>query len=123
MKNGRVKIALGVFLSIILLTVLSVVTVRRSCMHLIGDALVIADAAEREDDPATRAAIDILQQDWKHESNILRFFVPCETLSSLNQSVFRLEPLYDAGCDELRSELQAVKAALQWIHGMELTVF
>lgn len=123
MKNSRVKIAFAVLCGLFLLTVFSVITVRRSCTRLIQDTAVIMNAAEQENDPATRAAIDSLQQDWKHESNILRFFVPCQTLSSLNQSVFRLDPLYDADCDELKAELHSVKAALQWIHGMELTVF
>lgn len=123
MKNARVKIAAAVLWGILLLTVLSVITVRRSCMRLLGGTQIIAEAAVRGDGDAAHTAIGSLQKSWKHESNILRFFVPCETLSSLNQSIFRLDPLYDAGCDELTAELQAVRAALLWIHGMELTVF
>lgn len=121
MKQMRLYIAAGVMLALILLTVFSVLTVRSRCEVLLRDTDAVIAAAEKQETEAAREAVAVLEQDWRRESNVLRFFVPAETLAELNRSVFRLAPL--TGTDELAPELESVRATVAWMHGMELTVF
>ena len=60
---------------------------------------------------------------WRRYSIPLHLFVPNQPLTDLNETVFGLRAMYTDRCDELRAELAAVRADLEWIRGQELSLF
>ena len=120
MKNKRIRTALAALCIIMLLMLGSVVTVRHCCGRLLGqtDRVIAAIGSEQ-----TAAEIEALEAEWRRYSIPLHMFVPNQPLTDLNKSVFRLQAMHRASCDELRAELCAVKADLEWIRGQELSLF
>ena len=120
MKNKRIRTALAVLGIIFLLMLGTVLTVRHCCGRLLRQTDRILAALGTEQ---TAAEIEMLEAEWRRYSIPLHLFVPNQPLSDLNETIFRLNALYTGRCDELRAELCAVKADLQWIRGQELSLF
>lgn len=120
MKNKRIRTALAVLCIIMLLMLGSVVTVRHCCGRLLRQTDRITASLGTAQ---TAAEIEALESDWRRYSIPLHLFVPNQPLTDLNQTIFRLQALQSEACDELRAELCAVKADLEWIRGQELSLF
>ena len=120
MKNKRIRTAIAVLCGIILLMTGSVITVRHCCGRLLLQTGRILDAIGTEQ---AAAEIEALEADWRRYSIPLHLFVPNQPLTDLNKTVFRLQAMNADGCDDLRAELCAVRADLEWIRGQELSLF
>ena len=114
MKNKRIRTAAAVLGGIILLMTGSVITVRHCCGRLLRQTGKILDAIGTEQ---AAAEIEALEADWR------RYSIPNQPLTDLNKTVFRLQAMNADGCDDLRAELCAVRADLEWIRGQELSLF
>lgn len=117
MNNLRVRIAVLILCTLTLLSIFSVVAVRKSCAALIAQTEAVLTA----DDPA--AEIDALTAKWNRQRVLLHFFVPNQSLTDLNSAISQLDALYAAKSDTLSSELHAIIAGLQWIRSTELSIF
>ena len=117
MRNARIRTAFFVLSGILLLMGASVLTVRGCCKHLIVQADAVLAAAD------TEAAITALEQTWKRESRLLRFFIPNQQLMELNAEIMQLQAHEAADTGELAAGVCAVKADLEWMRGKELTAF
>ncbi len=122
MKNLRVRIASAVLTLMLLLTVTGVVSVRRSCAHLIAQTEAVMQAVEAGGKDAAAEPIEKLEAEWRRYSRRMHLFVPNQPLSELNTEILRLDALRQADCDELTATLAGITAHLQWIRGMELSV-
>lgn len=120
MRNTRIRTAAAVFGGIILLMTGSVITVRHCCGRLLRQTEKIFDVLGTEQ---AAQEIGALEAEWKRYSIPLHLFVPNQPLTDLNKTVFRLQAMNADGCDELRAELCAVRADLEWIRGQELSLF
>lgn len=120
MKNARICTALAVLSMIILLMVGSVLTVQHCCGRLLLQAERIEASLGTEQ---AAEEIEALEASWRRYSIPLHLFVPNQPLTDLNETVFRLRAMHTDGCDELRAELAAVRADLEWIRGQELSLF
>ena len=120
MKNKRIRTAAAVLGVILLLMLGSVLTVRHCCGRLLRQTGRVLESLGTE---STAAEIQTLEADWRRYSIPLHLFVPNQPLTDLNETIFRLEALYADRCEELRAELCAVKADLEWIRGQELSLF
>ncbi len=118
--NRRICTALAVLSMVILLMTGSVLTVQHCCGRLLRQTERVAASLGTEQ---TAAEIKALEAQWRRYSIPLHLFVPNQPLTDLNETVFRLEALNTDRCDELRAELAAVRADLEWIRGQELSLF
>ena len=123
MSNKRIRTALAVLLMLVLLMTGSVVTVRYCCSRLLRGTDQVLESLDVQQADAVSDAIAELEANWRRYSIPLHLFVPNQPLTDLNKSVFRLGAMQQDGCDELRAELCAVKADLEWIRGQEMTLF
>ncbi|MBR6717518.1 MAG: DUF4363 family protein [Oscillospiraceae bacterium] len=123
MSNKRIRTALAVLLMLVLLMICSVVTVRHCCGRLLRGTDLVLESLDSQQENAVSDAIEALEANWRRYSIPLHLFVPNQPLTDLNKSVFRLGAMQKDGCDELRAELCAVKADLEWIRGQEMTLF
>lgn len=123
MSNKRIRTALAVLLMLVLLMTGSVVTVRYCCGRLLRGTDLVLESLDVQQADAVSDAIAELEANWRRYSIPLHLFVPNQPLTDLNKSVFRLGAMQQDGCDELRAELCAVKADLEWIRGQEMTLF
>lgn len=96
--------------------------VRTTCRELLRyeDAAARAVSAQS---PDTGEQIAALTDAWDRNGQSLQYWVAGEILSTLNQNMKRLIPLYEIGSEELPAELEAVKADIQWIYEQEIMIF
>ena len=120
MKNRRICTAIAVLSAVILLMAGSVLTVQHCCGRLLGQTGRVEASLGTEQ---AAAEIEALEAQWRRYSIPLHLFVPNQPLTDLNETIFRLNALYTERCDELRAELSAVRADLEWIRGQELSLF
>lgn len=122
MSNKRIRIAFFVLCGILALTVWAFASVQRQCGALIRHTENILQILKSENGNP-EDAIALLADTWQSDSFWLHLFVPDQPLNDLNRAIARLPALYDADCDELTSELCAIRADLQWICQQDMTVF
>ena len=96
--------------------------VRTVCAELLAREETAAQAvASHAADTGT--AIAALQETWERNGQSLQFWVAGTILSTLNQNMKRLMPLYENSSEALSAELEAVRADIMWIYEQEIMIF
>lgn len=113
--SSHVQVSLLILCAVVLMLSASALTVSHHCdrLHTLITQIVAADATD--DAEQTLAAIHTLQQEWQESCFWLKLFLPRQSISELNTGIARLQPLAEAGNDELVSECAVLLAIVEWL--------
>ena len=119
----RVRIALGILAALILLSVGSVLTVKKSCGHVQSTLEQLRHAEANGDSEEAHRLCEAAQQRWENSQGILKLCVSYEKIAEAEQIIRRLKPLLEEDCDEFTAELAQAQAVLHSISDSETPYF
>ncbi len=123
MKQPRVKLAAGILTGVAALVAASgwflwdgsmAMTQETACLQGL-----LSQNAPRE---VIESELDSLTARWRSIRFPMMLFLPREEVEDLDDSVARLRPMYEAGCDELTAEMKMLAASFERIRREEFMV-
>lgn len=114
MKEGRMKIAVGVLCGILLSVGGSLRTVTTECAAVLDELAVVKQLADSGADRETLCGeIREMQGTWHTARTVMQFFVPATELEETDTLIARLLPLCNAESEELSAECAAIEASVR----------